>query len=147
MTSQRLLVLYAHNNLSIYFFLYTMKKDRIVQWILAYILLNNVVTTPVVNNITMYLMALLNMTDSKNSWLLYQATLLLLLLAIDNKSPHGLLLWPGTIDMILHHGSSVTQLWKTTPLEGTVTMLANCSLASASAALLVNCCCVAAYTK
>ncbi len=41
----QLLVLYAHNNVSIYFFLHSMNEDRIIQWILSYILLNAVVTT------------------------------------------------------------------------------------------------------
>ena len=48
--------------------------------------------------------------------------------------------------MILPHGSSVTQWWKTKPLDGTVTLLTSSSLASASPALLINCCC-AAYAK
>ncbi len=36
-------------------------------------------------------------------------------------------------------------MWRTKPLNGTVTLLASIILASASAACLVNCCCVAAY--
>ncbi len=47
------------------------------------------------------------------------------------KGSYGLLLWPGTINMISHHGSSVTRWWKTKPLDGTVTTLASISLASA----------------
>jgi hypothetical protein len=40
------MVLYAPNNVSMYFFLYIMKKDRIIElWILSYNLLNDVVTT------------------------------------------------------------------------------------------------------
>ncbi len=42
--------------------------------------------------------------------------------------PHGLLLWPGTLDVILHHGFLTTHLWKTKPLDGTVTLLASSSL-------------------
>jgi hypothetical protein len=61
--------------------------------------------------------------------------------------PHGLLLWSDTLNMILHHGSLATHLWKTKPFDGTVTLLASISLTSAFAACLVNCCCVAAYTE
>ncbi len=61
--------------------------------------------------------------------------------------PHGLSLWPGAANMILHHSSLVTCLWKTEPLDGTVTLLASSSLASALVALLVNWCCVTVYTE
>ena len=49
-----------------------------------------------------------------------------------------LLLWPGTVDVILCHSSSVPRWWKTKPLDGTVTMLASIRLASAFSALTNN---------
>ena len=63
------------------------------------------------------------------------------------KGPHSLSLLPGTIGVILLHGSSVTRWWMTKPLDCTVTTLASISLASAFAALLVNYCCVGAYAE
>ena len=65
----------------------------------------------------------------------------------STKGPHGLSLWPGTVNRISCHGFSVTQWQKSKPLDGTVTTLASISLASASTVLLINCCCVMAYTK
>ncbi len=65
----------------------------------------------------------------------------------STKGPHGLSLWPGTVNRISCHGFSVTQWQKSKPLDGTVTTLASISLASASAALLVKCCCVVAYAE
>jgi hypothetical protein len=61
-----------------------------------------------VNNTTILLMASINAINGKNISSTYTATLLYLLLAIE-KGLHGLLLWPGTIDVILHHGSSERQ--------------------------------------
>ncbi len=54
--------------------------------------------------------------------------------------PYGLSLWPGTIEVILHH-----EIKK--PLDGTVTLLTSISLASASTVCLGNCCCVVAYAE
>ncbi len=114
-----LLVLYAHNNVSMYFF-YTLWKRiesfnkyyLILYWMLLLLLSE-------VNNTTIFLMALLNVINRKNRWSFYMATLLSLLLAI-NKRPTGFVV--------------VAQWWKTKPLDGTVTMPASISLASASAA-------------
>ncbi len=39
------MVLYAHNNVNMYFFLYIMKNDKIIEWTLSYIVLVTVVTT------------------------------------------------------------------------------------------------------
>ena len=63
------------------------------------------------------------------------------------KGPHGLLLFPGTVDVILCHDFSGMRWWKTIPLGGTVITLASIRLASVSNACLVNCCNVAAYTE
>ncbi len=60
------------------------------------------------------------------------------------KGPHGLsyglepLRWSCITGLWWH-------MWRTKPLNGTVTLLANIRLASASAACLINCCCVVAY--
>ena len=83
-----LLVLYAHNNVSIYFF-YTLWKRiesfieyyLIIYWMLLLLLL-------VVYNNSILLTVLLIATDRKSIWSLYMAMLLLLLLAID-KRPTG----------------------------------------------------------
>ncbi len=100
----------------------------------------------VVNNNTILLTVLLNAIDSKSSWSLYRVTLLSCSWQLT-RDPHGLLLWPVTVDVISCHSSSVTWWWKTKPLDGTVTTLASISLVSASAMLLVNCCWVAAYAE
>ncbi len=85
-----------------------------------------------VNNATILLMVLLNSIDGKNRWSSYTATLLSLLLAIDRAymaCHYGLepLVWSCVTGLWWH-------LWKTKPLDGTVTLLANNSLASAYAA-------------
>ncbi len=67
------------------------------------------------------------------------ATLLSLLLAINNRPT-----W--LVAMAWHHQGDLAS-WKTKPLDGNFTLLASISLASASAACLVNCCCVAAYAE
>ncbi len=77
------MVLYEHNNVSIYFFLYiTIRVESfneyylIIDWMLFLLLL-------VFNNNTILLMVLLNAIDCKSSWSTYREKLLSLLLVID----------------------------------------------------------------
>ncbi len=92
-----------------------------------------------VNNTTIFLMVLLNGIDRENRWSSYTATLLSLLVAIDNR--------PTRLAVMAWHHRGDLASWTTKPFGGTVTSLASISLASASAACLVNCCCVAAYAE
>ncbi len=92
-----------------------------------------------VNNTAILLMALHNAINGKNRWSLYMAMLLSLPLAIDNRLKR-------LVVMAWHHQGDLASR-KTKPLDGTVSLLASISLASASAACLVKCCCVAAYVE
>ncbi len=135
----QLLVLSAHHNVSIYF-LYTLWKRiesfneyyLIFYWMLLLLLSE-------VYNTTIFLMVSLNGIDGKNRWSSYTATLLSLILATNNRPIWFVLMawncWCGLASR------------KTKPLDGTVTSLASISLASASAARLVNCGCVAAHKE
>ena len=81
----KFLMLYAHDNVSIYFF-YTLWKR--IEWFNVYYLIINLMMFLLlltVNNSRILLMALLNAIDGKNRWSLYRVTLLSLLLAIDNR--------------------------------------------------------------
>ncbi len=82
-------------------------------------------------------MVSLNAIDGKNRCSSYTAMSLSLLLAIDNR-PSQL------VTMAWHHRGDLASR-TTKPLDGTVALLASISSASASAAHLVNCCCVVAY--
>ncbi len=79
-----------------------------------------------VNNTTIFLMASFNAINGKNRWLSYTTTLLSLLLAIDNRPTR-------LVVMAWHHWRDLASwvFWETKPFDGTVTMLANSSLASA----------------
>ncbi len=92
-----------------------------------------------VNITTILLMALLNAIDGKNRWSWYTGTLLSLLLAIDKR--------PTWLVSMAWHCRRDLASQKIKPLDGTVTLLASISLASASSVCLINCCCVAAYTE
>ncbi len=83
----------------------------------------------VVNNNA--LMVLLNTINGKNRWSPYTVTLLSCSWQ-STMGPHGLLLWPGMVDMILRHGSLVTHV-EVKILDGIVTLLASSSLACSRA--------------
>ncbi len=83
-----------------------------------------------VNNTTIFLMASLNAINRKNRWLLYTAPLLSLLLAIDKRpTPLVVMAWSHQHDLASCFFSSAVVEDKT--LDGTGTMLASISLASA----------------
>ncbi len=129
-SASQLLVLYAHNNISIYFF-YTLWKRiesfneyyLIFYWMLLLLLSE-------VNNTTIFLMALLNAIDGKNRCLSYTTTLLSLLLAINNRPTRFVVMaW-------YHQRDLASRVFGDTcgRQNHTVTMLANISFASESAA-------------
>ncbi len=119
----QLLVLYAHDNVSIYFFftlwirIESFNEYYLIYYWMLLLLLSEV------NNTTIFLMVLLNVIDGKNRWLLFMVTLLSFLLAIDNR----LIL----LVVMAWHPQHDLASQKTKPLDGTVTLLANSSLASA----------------
>ncbi len=61
------------------------------------------------NNSTIFLMASLNVIDGKNRWLLYTTMLLSFLLAVDNR-PALFVIMAWSVNVILHHGSSMTHV-------------------------------------
>ncbi len=133
------LVLYAHDNVSIYF-LYTLWKriESFNEYYLKFYWMLLLLLSEV-NNTSIFLMASLNVIDRKNRWLLYTPTLLSLLLAINNR--------PTQLAIMAWHRRGDLASRTTKPLDGTVTLLASISLALASTACLTNCCCVVAYTE